>query len=619
MQLISKLYRLILGLGVIAIPIAALADDALTSRIKECEALSKSDPQALLRQMDNLIDQDLNANGQLKKYYCTAQAQLALIYPEKAVAALDQLDAALESDTNPWIVAKSQTLRAAALDALGKPMPALEEINSALSWAQENKAVELEVDALKVSGLVKISLIDYPGALKDLNQAYTLAAEMEEEVRVSVGSYIALVYEYREEYDLAIPYFALAADYYRQQNSAGDASIALYGLGNANAKLEKLEVGRSHLQESLKFAEQIDDTQGVAYALKELANIDYKEQQYQPAEAKLLTAQNLTQDANNPFLKLDIFSYLIDVYLAQGKIEQANSAVENAKQLIDPESMPIHLLRLEQRRAALSAAEGKFEAAYSQLVKVIDERIKLINEQSSKQLLQLRSQYELEAKEQENKLLQKINQSTASELHAQRSRNLFLLLLLSAAAIIFVLFTYIVLKNREVRKKLEVLANVDTLTGLNNRRRVFELIENQMRLAYRHQFSIALATFDLDHFKSINDNHGHHTGDLVLKAFGKLLMSEFRGTDISGRIGGEEFVLAMPHAKTEQALARLEKFRLKVHSIPSLIENQQLKTSFSCGLVAVGGNKDLTTLLAEADKSLYQAKAQGRDRIVVAG
>jgi len=596
-----------------------LAYGVAASRLDACERQAGRDPQAVLRRWTGTDEGPRSSIERIEEHYCLAYVNLNLVYPERAKESLDKLDEIVREKNDAWLLAKAAVLRAGALDALGKPMQGLAMVSGAVSTAAELGDPALEVDALKVSGQIRISLIDYLGALKDLNRAYSLASGLGEEARVSVGSYIALVYEYREEYDLALPYFKMAADFYSQHDSDTDASIALYGLGNANAKLGNLDLGRGQLEQSLIHARKVDDAQGVAYALKELANIDTRQRRYDDALARLLEARRLAATSQNPYLKIDLASYLIDVYLATGRITAAEQLFEEAAQLIDAEAMPIHRLRLEERRAALDAARGRYEGAYRKLLGISDERVALINKQSSKQLLQLRSQYELDAKEQENRLLQRVNAATAAELGAQKSRNVFLRLLLAAAMLIFTLLIYIVFKSRQVRRKLEVLANEDALTGLNNRRRTFELIERQLQLASRHKFPLAIAVFDLDHFKRVNDQHGHHTGDLVLKAFAQLLKSGFRSTDVTGRIGGEEFVLAMSHAHAHEALVALDRLRAKVHEIPAMVGNDQLRTSFSCGLCMAREGMSVTALLAEADRLLYRAKAEGRDRVVVDG
>lgn len=597
----------------------AMADgSSVYGRIENCETNVSEHPQAFIDELDEINANDLSINVQAQILYCKTYAYVMLVLPGKAFDQIANIEALITAVTEPQLYYKTQILRASALDLSGQPSSARKVVDDVLAWAEQQGETEIYIDALKVSGLIKISLIDHLGALEDFNLALTLADGMEEEEKASIGSYIALVYEYREQYDLALPYFQRAVDFYKSQQNALDASIALYGLGNSYAKLGDLERGRIHLEESRAFAEQIDDFQGVAYALKELANIDYKQGQFNAALVKLQKAKALTKEANNPYLNIDIGNYLIDVYIALNEIGLAQEAIDYANSFINNESMPVHSIRLEERRAALLAAKGNYKNAYERLVKVINERVALINEQSSKQLLQLRTQYELQASEHENELLQSVNKATAQELLAQQSRNVLLSLLLVLAAVIVILVSYIGVRNMQIRRKLQVLANEDALTGLLNRRRSMELIEHQLKLAYRHGHPLTIAILDLDHFKSINDYFGHQTGDEVLRAFGQLLKQVARSTDITGRIGGEEFVIALPHTDLEGAENLLQKLRTEVHRIPSLIECEVDSTSFSCGLCLASLKQGVTELLARADNALYQAKSRGRDRIVVA-
>ena len=165
------------------------------------------------------------------------------------------------------------------------------------------------------------------------------------------------------------------------------------------------------------------------------------------------------------------------------------------------------------------------------------------------------------------------------------------------------------LAREESRAQLQHASETDFLTGLDNRRAFFGKAE-ALRGA-RAQ----LVLFDLDHFKSINDRYGHDAGDEVLRIFARVARGKLGPNDLIARLGGEEFAALMPDASSEQALATLEaiarRLRLEVRSQTRL----QHDVTFSAGLLPVVPTASLTAALSSADRLLYRAKTNGRNRV----
>ena len=163
-------------------------------------------------------------------------------------------------------------------------------------------------------------------------------------------------------------------------------------------------------------------------------------------------------------------------------------------------------------------------------------------------------------------------------------------------------------------------AVTDSLTGLHNRRYLethFKALEDTLKPVGK---SLSLMLLDVDHFKAINDNHGHAAGDVVLQGIAGRIMESLRGVDTAVRLGGEEFVVLMPNATLGESLAAAERLREEIAGGPFAIsgEDGSLSVTASIGVVhAAAGEADLTNLLERADRALYQAKADGRDRVVV--
>lgn len=158
----------------------------------------------------------------------------------------------------------------------------------------------------------------------------------------------------------------------------------------------------------------------------------------------------------------------------------------------------------------------------------------------------------------------------------------------------------------------------DSLTGLFNHSKTEEQLHIELSRAERNQHFLAYAMVDIDHFKSINDSYGHAAGDMVIKSLARLMQKTLRKTDIVGRYGGEEFAALLYNANPEQAFDIMENLRTDFEKIEHSYNNQTFKVSFSCGIALYPTEKKAEDLHKAADEALYQAKQQGRNRIVLA-
>ncbi|WP_374257084.1 GGDEF domain-containing protein [Aquabacterium sp.] len=166
--------------------------------------------------------------------------------------------------------------------------------------------------------------------------------------------------------------------------------------------------------------------------------------------------------------------------------------------------------------------------------------------------------------------------------------------------------------------RIQILATRDELTGLYNRRHMREVMaQHQKRLARSGYHRFCLALVDLDHFKRINDTHGHGIGDEVLKRFAAILQSALRETDVLARWGGEEFLVLMNDTTPEQANMGLERARAALADTPLIPSLPDLEVSFSAGLTAYLDIEPLDVCIERADRALYDAKRQGRHRTII--
>jgi len=163
------------------------------------------------------------------------------------------------------------------------------------------------------------------------------------------------------------------------------------------------------------------------------------------------------------------------------------------------------------------------------------------------------------------------------------------------------------------------LATHDELTGLVNRRRMSELMHAEWQRCERNARPLVLALLDLDHFKHINDTHGHAVGDQVLQRFARTVQAALRSTDVLARWGGEEFVLMLYDTDPDHARPLLDRVRLRVQAQSIAAATQTVRATVSVGLAAGEPGESVEHILERADAALYLAKARGRNRVVQHG
>lgn len=177
----------------------------------------------------------------------------------------------------------------------------------------------------------------------------------------------------------------------------------------------------------------------------------------------------------------------------------------------------------------------------------------------------------------------------------------------------------LVQQKHDLAKALEHISHLakhDELTGLANRRHMLERMEAERLRSHRTGRPLLLALLDLDHFKNVNDTHGHAAGDQVLQAFVGGVQAMVRGTDVLARWGGEEFVLMLPETDAAGAEELLEHLRHAVQALEVPVDGQTLRITVSIGLAAGRPGETVAQTLDRADQAVYQAKAWGRNRVV---
>jgi diguanylate cyclase (GGDEF)-like protein len=170
-------------------------------------------------------------------------------------------------------------------------------------------------------------------------------------------------------------------------------------------------------------------------------------------------------------------------------------------------------------------------------------------------------------------------------------------------------------ENLRLIRELESLSRTDALTGAGNRRAFDDALGHEIARAKRYGQPLSLVILDIDHFKGVNDTHGHQGGDEVLRVVARTLRSTLRDGDVLYRYGGEEFAVLLPHAQGTGAFTAAERMVRAIAAMPAHLPGGEVRVTASAGVATLSASDDGSGLVFRADAALYQAKKDGRDRV----
>ena len=173
---------------------------------------------------------------------------------------------------------------------------------------------------------------------------------------------------------------------------------------------------------------------------------------------------------------------------------------------------------------------------------------------------------------------------------------------------------YLVEIKERQKNELLILSQTDALTKIANRLKLDQVLEHEFQRAQRYKTPLTLIFIDIDYFKNVNDLHGHQAGDLVLQEFSQLIKNSIRATDTFGRWGGEEFLLILPETTSTQAFILAKQL---CQSVEQYQFSYDFSNTASFGVNSLHQDNSLKNLIKGADKALYQAKEEGRNRVVL--
>ena len=339
----------------------------------------------------------------------------------------------------------------------------------------------------------------------------------------------------------------------------------------------------------------------------------FSEGKFKESVAQLQLALEQQHKTGEVYFVRMAYEYLIISYFRLEKFAEAKAGLAAFQQ-----AFPEYQTESFQVQAIGEFLAGNTAAAmvlfYQSLDREVDKRRNFILRSTSTTA----SLFNVNITELDNKILQQELEINALQFdkEQEQKRNAYLfLVLVSFLAFALILLSWHLLRTRKI---FRYRSQTDHLTRIANRRHSFETGQQLLSQAKALNQPLSLVVFDIDHFKQVNDTLGHEAGDQAIVLVVEKSKECLRKQDHLGRIGGEEFLLLLPDTPQAQAAEIAERIRAKVASSQIGVESEMLNLSVSLGVVCARGEQHLQDLINRGDKALYQAKAGGRNRVVLA-
>jgi diguanylate cyclase (GGDEF)-like protein len=439
------------------------------------------------------------------------------------------------------------------------------------------------------------------------------------EPRILAASTLSTVLRGMGDYAQALTLNQEAIDWDSKQKAPMSLSVDRFLRGRILLLMGKYADAIDEFNQSGRISAQFDDTQGVAFvdvrvceALIELGQLNRARPACDSA-LKTFTATQYWDQAK------DTKALLARIDLAQGNPEKALTTLNEVLDHQGADLLPTRVAELYEWRARTNAALRNYRDAYLDLSEYLTRYTTINDAERSRKAAALRARFETDREIERNATLKHELAESQERMQRQAQQLRWNAIISVSGVLVIAIMVYFLITTYRYRQQLVRLASQDGLTGLPNRRRTAELANAALASASELGTPLAIAIIDMDHFKVINDRCGHATGDHVLKGFAQTSANALRPHDVLGRWGGEEFLLIMPGATLEVALATLERLRTLTCGIHLPASGAGMRVSMSAGVALYDRIvRSLDELIARADSALYVAKNEGRDLVRVA-
>lgn len=456
-------------------------------------------------------------------------------------------------------------------------------------------------------------------SLRGVQQAYVEAYALNDEFLIAViNETYGAIYGYMEDYQQSIEYYQKALDTYERLQYKAHIAEAIYGLASTYRYWKKYDLASEKYelyQKRVSYTPNKEITYFGAYGLA----MTY-------AEAGRCDKALETIDLALAFEGIEdydaeLYKSQARCYIKLGNLIAAERALQHAEQIfakmpeLENTTWTVSIIKI---RADLAFASRDYEQAFDYLNSYEEQNTAMLLTNASSRLLNVRTSLEQERFRVESALYsqRETNRALTKENEKQHTQNQqFIVFFVSVLLLIAITIVIVLYRNN---KKMVSLTITDHLSGLYNRRYVFEYLDKLLATVSPEKGELVVMLIDIDDFKEINDKYGHPIGDKVIKGVSQIAMSVLRAEDVVGRIGGEEFFCITPRTGIEQAQNIAERMLIAVSEHEFVAnDNEPFAVTISIGIAPFGNSAQFSSVLYNhADKALYQAKSLGKNKVV---
>ena len=464
----------------------------------------------------------------------------------------------------------------------------------------------------------------YESALNYYLQSLKIKEELGELTWIASSlNNIGVIYKLIDFPDKAIQYFERALEINRKLNKNSSIAITLTNIGIMYYQKADYSTAMKYYSDALRIDEELGNKRGISNSLNNIGLTLFGMGKPEEAMAYYTQALKIRK-------KLGDKKAIVRTLLNIAEVNRASGFLKEA----------IQTLKIVIEKGNNINAKSEMASAYEALYKIYEKRKntrdafdylrkfqilnkEIVNNKAREKVLEIEKRNQMENKEKEIEILKKnklIQQMTIRR--QQFIKNVFFagaFFLLIGVLILFYLYRSKKRINNElevVNKKLDKSARTDPLTGLSNRRDMYEKITYELNRISRIKESFSLVICDIDDFKLFNDKHGHDCGDFILEKLAKYLSSLIRKQDTIGRWGGEEFLILLPETTLEGAVKLSEKIRKDIASKLYDFNGTKFSLTLTFGVCSYDREMEWSECLKSADDALYRGKKAGKNCVV---
>ena len=566
-----------------------------------------------------------NGEGQEVEYLWwllrKAQAEHLLYFYDDFEHTIDQAFA-LITDNSPLIIRSQFHLFRGILARIkGQYNDSSSSIAIALQLAKQGGFERIYIQAKQENAYTQSLAELFEVSLNDMQEAYVKAYGMNDKFLIAViNETYGAIYGYMSDYAKSIEYYLKALEAYQTLGYKAHIAEAIYGLASTYRYWKKYDLAIDYFtlyQEKVNYTPNTELSFYAAYGLGMTLS-----EQGRCEEAIVVIEDALSKKGVKDY-NVELYKNQAVCFLQLGQLNEASKALSMANKLLKelPDlagtTWEIETIKIASQ---LAHQRGEYQRGYQLFQDYHDKYAQILKANSTDRLIQARAQMELERQEVERALAQQRNkvetleQKTLEQKHIEQQYFMVFLLL------VIVIIVVILVMQHRTNQRMKALSITDPLSGLYNRRYIFNYLDNVLTSMSADKGELTLLLLDIDNFKQINDQHGHPAGDYVIQNIAKVGHQVLRSEDVMARVGGEEFLCVLPRTSMNEAQKVAQRMLKAIENSTFTFKGVvAIKLTASIGLASYSkSEQSVERLYAAADTALYQAKRSGKNQVVCA-